>query len=436
MSLQKQTAPELPLFVWANERFLKQGLVVPRPPEGRDFTAETALLLEPDTRIRVHVDMSVKVQALESTRLGLHTADVRAGQSQAIPAESLDLVDWQQAYFDLLAYKERKGLTNLLIRPETIRQIVELKNDKAVPVCTVIADERVIRPQSFKDRGLFQQALTQVLCRYVDRFYQARREQWDEQTMVYRPLDRDDPNLSFRPPGVNEKRAGYVVRVPRSEQQLVEAVRKLLEEQERLYQQENAGLPRIHFDRHIYQPLLVDMPEKAQIAPPGLKDSEARFVRDLREYWEAEKDKSLEGKEVFLLRNLSRGYGIGFFEERGFYPDFILWLVDQATKVQRIVFIEPHGMLHAKAYIHDEKARLHERLPALADEIGKRSGRTDITLDAFIVSATSYDDLHQHYDDGTWDRARFTEKHILFQERGRDYDYMKILFGQLTSACA
>ena len=428
---------ELPLFVQANEQFLKKGLVVPRPPKDFNFAAKEALLLEPDTRIRVHVDMSVKVQALESTRLGLHTADVRAGQSQAIPAESLNLVDWQQAYLDLLAYKACKGWSNLVIHPETLRQIVELKNDKDVPVCTVTADRRVIQPQSFADRTLLQQAVTQLLCRYVDRFYQTRREQWDEQTMVYQPLDQNDPNLSFRPPGVSEERAAYVVRVPRSEQQLVEAIQKLLNEQDSLYQQENAGLPRIHFDRHLYQPLLVDMPGKAQIAPPGLKESEARFVRDLRDYWEAEKDKSLAGREVFLLRNLSRGYGIGFFEERGFYPDFILWLVDQATKSQRIVFIEPHGMLHAKAYCRDEKARLHERLPALAEKIGQGSGRTDITLDAFIVSATSFDDLHQHYDDGTWDRARFAEKHILFQEREQHYDYMKILFGKLTSAsCA
>ncbi|GIV99333.1 DEAD/DEAH box helicase family protein [Roseiflexus sp.] len=417
---------ELPLFVRVNEQFLKQGLVVPRPPENRDFTKETALLLEPDSRLRVHADMSVKVQALESTRLGLHTTDVRAGQSQAIPAESLNLVDWQQAYLDVLAYKARKGWSNLVISPETLRRIIDQIS------YTIAADESVLRPQSLADRTLLQQAVTHLLCRYVDRLYQTRREQWDEQTMVYRPLDQNDPNLGFRPPGVNEKRAGYVVRVPRSEQQLVEAVQELLKEQERLYQQENDGLPRIHFDRHLYQPLLVDMPGKAQIAPPGLKESEARFVRDLRDYWEEEKDKSLAGKEIFLLRNLSRGYGIGFFEGRGFYPDFIMWVVDKSG--QRIVFIEPHGMLYAKAYTHDEKAHLHERLPALAEEIRKRSGQTDITLDAFIVSATPYDDLHQHYDDGNWDRAGFAEKHILFQERGPDYDYMSILFGQRTGA--
>jgi hypothetical protein len=163
------------------------------------------------------------------------------------------------------------------------------------------------------------------------------------------------------------------------------------------------------------------------MVPPGLKESEAQFVRDLRDHWNAEKDKSLEGKEVFLLRNLSRGYGIGFFEERGFYPDFILWVVDQGS--QRIVFIKPHGMLRAKAHLHDEKARLHERLPALAQEIGKRSGRGNVRLDAFIISATPYDDLYKRYDDGTWDRAKFAEKHILFPERSGWYDYMEILLG-------
>ncbi|MDH7475837.1 MAG: hypothetical protein QHJ74_17900, partial [Anaerolineae bacterium] len=64
-----------------------------------------------------------------------------------------------------------------------------------------------------------------------------------------------------------------------------------------------------------------------------------------------------------------------------------------------------------------------------------RSGRRDVALDAFIISATPYDDLYQRYDDGTWDREQFAGKHILFPERKTGYDYMQILFGQLTCAC-
>lgn len=123
---------------------------------------------------------------------------------------------------------------------------------------------------------------------------------------------------------------------------------------------------------------------------------------------------------------------MGFFEESGFYPDFILWIVDE--KKQRIVFIEPHGMLHAKAYEHDEKASLWERLRELGKEVGRRSGRQDITLDSFIISATPYDDLYKRYDDGSWDRDKFAKHHILFQERNQDYDYLcKIFDGYCTN---
>jgi hypothetical protein len=91
---------------------------------------------------------------------------------------------------------------------------------------------------------------------------------------------------------------------------------------------------------------------------------------------------------VFLLRNLSRGSGIGFFEERGFYPDFLLWLVH--GEKQHIIFVEPHGMLHARPYANDDKARLHEQLPGLEQEIGARSKWKHITLDSYIISATPY----------------------------------------------
>ncbi len=105
--------------------------------------------------------------------------------------------------------------------------------------------------------------------------------------------------------------------------------------------------------------------------PPGLNGSERRFVEDMRTYCRSEKDKSLTDKGIYLLRNLSRGQGMGFFEKRGFYPDFILWIKDNSA--QRIVFIEPHGMLHAEAYMHDDKARLHEFLPEPARAMGTRT---------------------------------------------------------------
>ena len=50
-------------------------------------------------------------------------------------------------------------------------------------------------------------------------------------------------------------------------------------------------------------------------------------------------------------------------------------------------------------------------------EIGMRSHRQDVTLDSYIISATPYEDLHQKYDDGSWNIERFADAHILFFEQ-------------------
>jgi hypothetical protein len=418
--VETEPAIELPLFTWINKQALSKKLVVPRLPEGKAFTKNAQLILEPDEEIQVRVDLSMKVHAMESAATSLQIAQAQTGEPRTIPEDSLALVDWEQAYFSLTAHKARKGYHNLVIRLETPRDIIE-----KVPHI-LIADESVASPKIFSERGLLQEAVEAILCKYTDIYYRRRRDQWETQVIEFRSLDEEDPNLSFKPEGVSEERAAYVVKVPRSEEQLVEAIQELLDEAERLYQQESKELPRIHFDRHLYLPLLVEQMDKFKTVPPALKPSEAQFVRDLKDYWEAEKLKSLAGKEVFLLRNLSKGYGIGFFEESFFYPDFILWVLD--GEVQRIIFVEPHGMVHAKAYKHDKKARLHERLPDLARGIGARSRRKDVSLDSFIISVTPFDELHERYDDGKWDRKRFAEKHILFPERNPEYDYINLLF--------
>ncbi len=90
-------------------------------------------------------------------------------------------------------------------------------------------------------------------------------------------------------------------------------------------------------------------------------------------------------------------------------------------------------MIHANAYEHDEKARLHEVLPGLAREIAARSKvKMRITLDSYIISATPFDDLRKKYGDGTWDRVKFAAKHILFLGRDGAYDYLYFIFKEQT----
>jgi hypothetical protein len=299
----------------------------------------------------------------------------------------------------------------------------------------VVVDSGVnLTPNTLDDLERLQDIVTRLLCRYMDKFYQTRREQWEAGKMQLNPLDADDPNLGFnlRESPTGQKRPAYILRIPQPENEpsggsLLQEILQLLEQEHKLYCTEEGKLSRIYFDRHIYIPLLLEQ-KGLQVSPPGLASSEEQFVRDLRAFWEQEKCGLLAGKELFLLRNLGRGKGIGFFEGRGFYPDFILWVLEPSRKHQRIVFIEPHGMVYAKAYIHDEKARLHEYLRTLSPQLPPPSSGWTVKLDSYLISATPYDELRLRYNDGTWNMDEFAQHHILFPKRDDGYDYLKLIF--------
>ena len=401
---------ELPLEIRPNRNFLKKGLLVPRISDNRSFIEEVDVLLEPDPDIRVVVDMSLKAQVVEGGEGKVTTADVSAGKHVSVPAANLDLVDWERVYFDLLEYKEQRGFTNLAVCHGAPREIMETQDpDRLYSV--FVTSESVVDPGSFAGADLLREAVVSVLRKYMDEFYRVRQESWDSQNMVYRKVDENDPNFQ-----------DYTVRSPRGE---ARAIQELIREADRIYQKDSEELPTVHFDRHLYQPLLSQEKDGITSTPPGLNEGERKFVKDIRDYYRSGKAESLSDKEIYLLRNLSRGKGIGFFERRGFYPDFILWIKDGST--QRIVFVEPHGMMRAEPYSQDYKARLHESLPELADKIGSPVEFENVVLDSFIISTTSYSDLRGKYDDGKWNRERFTKHNILFFERDENYDYLEII---------
>lgn len=124
---------------------------------------------------------------------------------------------------------------------------------------------------------------------------------------------------------------------------------------------------------------------------------------------------SLPGKEIFVLRNLTRGKGVGFFENEGFYPDFIVWIRDADR--QRIVFVEPTACCtRRRTDWTSDKAQLHERLRELSYAWRDRSPGPTVDLDAFIVSKTPYLQLRDYYGTGTWSVSDFAERHVLFFE--------------------
>ena len=420
-------ALEIPIR--ANGDFLGKNLVIPRLDETAQFDADDVVVLQysPAAVTRpVTVDLSTAVGILQSGQPedGLAVA----GQEVCISPEKLELVDWPAARLNLQEYKTRKGYDCLIIpSPENLRAILEAHKPPDQPVYRLIADAAVGNPTNYADWPRLQAAVTAILQQYADALYRQRRTAWENQRMVYKPLEEADPNFQFNAAGSGGQ---YRVRVSgENRDELARQIKRLLDDCNALYQQDGADpLPRIHFDRHLYQPLLLSVPgESISLSPPGLNDGERDFVSDLRQFWAEKRGRLPADTEVFLLRNQSRGRGVGFYTDSGFFPDFILWV--KTTDKQRIVFIEPHGMRHAKAYDHDGKAQLYAQLPQLAADIAQRSGNAAaVELDAYLISTTSYQELRQHYENGYWSRKDFADKHILFQEGDSEYDYLERIF--------
>jgi hypothetical protein len=137
-----------------------------------------------------------------------------------------------------------------------------------------------------------------------------------------------------------------------------------------------------------------------------LNKGEYAFVDDLKTYHAREKS-FFSDKELFLLRNQSKGNGLSFFNAGNFYPDFILWLI--VGEKQFVNFIDPKGLLHIQGF-NDPKIRFHKTIK----DIEKRLGKPSICLNAFTVSNTHFDKI-SWWNTGAEIEKEFKNNHVLFQ---------------------
>src|SRR5690606_663534 len=136
------------------------------------------------------------------------------------------------------------------------------------------------------------------------------------------------------------------------------------------------------------------------------------------------KPEALEGKHLYLLRNSSRK-GIGFFEANGFYPDFILWLVEKDH--QYISFVDPKGLRNVNGLEHP-KIRFYKTVKEKI-EAKIKAEDPNITLNSFIVSPTRHTEV-RHWSGG--ERIQdFNRHHVYFMNEQR-HDYIGMLMGKIT----
>ena len=137
---------------------------------------------------------------------------------------------------------------------------------------------------------------------------------------------------------------------------------------------------------HAYYPLLhADRDCRITIQPVALNGTEKKVVEALDDLAER-LDPCLLGRELYLIRNLSRGRGVSFFDDFSYYPDFIVWLVDEGS--QHVIFLDPKGLVRYGPK-ERRKVRLHAEIKQIEERV--RTSDPDLRLHAYVLSATPRD---------------------------------------------
>ena len=158
----------------------------------------------------------------------------------------------------------------------------------------------------------------------------------------------------------------------------------------------------------LYEPLLYLDTNIIEITPVPLNKGERMFVEDLKAFHDGHAD-FFKTCELYLLRNLSKGRGVGFFEADNFHPDFILWLL--AGGQQRVIFVDPKGIRNLGP--SDQKIQFYKTIK----EIEQRLADPAVRLESFIVSNTSFAKMRKRWG---MEKQEMQNRHVLFQEEDKD----------------
>lgn len=277
-------------------------------------------------------------------------------------------------YERLLSRKQQKGWHNLVIKPETVEQLLQSKDWYEL----YMPPDR-LNATGFKQmRGLENIALD-LLTEYADNFWRRKRRRWEHDEIEVVALEEDDPNNAVN----------YELSVDATKGQLVKDAGEIayniregrFNELENWYKNLNLGV--IRAQAHAYQPLLHTQKDRiVTVQPVPLDENEKRVVEQLEKLAQ-KNDPCLRGKELFLIRNLTRGRGVSFFDDFGYYPDFIVWLKDSAH--QHVLFLDPKG-LSRFGQRERKKVQLHHEIAEIEEQVRKNDA--DLYLHAYILSVT------------------------------------------------
>jgi hypothetical protein len=356
--------------------------------KNKKFEEEEILRPEIDDTVlsRVEIDLTPKVSAyLAKERkeergevVGIKATEIKIEvEPLPITEDKIDLLDWERIWQEVCEFKVAKGYWNLVLDRNGLKSL--LLSDKY----KIMALPELLEVKRKDDLRRLEEIALLVIKKYLDLFYGKYAKRFETENLRYDKIGKQLPLFVFEKPG---KKYGYTVQIDKKEGKLIEEIKNLAKDLNKLLKDDKETLPRICFDSHLYVPILLQGKKIDRISPEGLVESEEKFVIGLREYLKNNRAK-FSNVEVYLLRNYPRS-GVGFqLQWSRFFPDFIMWVKDGAK--QTIVFIDPKGLEHTKE-LNDEKIQFAKNE---LKQIEQKFCRDNIALNSFILSSTPYEKL-------------------------------------------
>ena len=333
----------------------------------------------------VVLDLYPRVEAITTTATATGSAPDKRNRGKLSKA-AIACFDWDAVFTAVQEYKLLKSWSNLKVDRERLYQFC-LGDDSWY---TLLIPQAELEVSGFSDVLRQQDIMLQLLTDYTDRFYQGLKAAYEGKFYDVAPVTEDSGSIiklyQFE---IENTDVGLEYKAKLEALSSIVASGKIGEASKW-----NAPhMVAISFGQHLYYPLL--SPIKDAVVPLKMRPlaigepSEVRFVEDVMAFYDSPSGKEkLRGLSLYLLRNAdNRAKGLGFALAGNFYPDFFRSLVDDKTGKQWLSFIDPKGIRNLN--ISDPKFGLYKEIK----QIEKQLGDEMISLNSFILSVTTFNDL-------------------------------------------
>lgn len=362
---------------------------------------------------KIELDWYPRIQSRKSKDAVSQSDDVNREVNVLSPMH-VAFFNLDEVWFELQRFKAERSWYNLILPRDAIVELL-YRDDWY----TLYIPSSELKPKEFEQVRRWQEIAVALLKKYVEQLYRYRQAEYEQDFLGYREVTPDEATLSN----------GYVIDVANQDDEVLVKLRELkrMVEDGTLHDftwqlDATRSLSAVGFSKHLYKPILSrNKGVSVSVTPVPLNTGERDFVDDLRKFCD-QHPPFFQDRELYLLRNMSRGKGIGFFAAGNFYPDFILWIVEGDR--QYITFVDPKGIRNLSG-LGDAKIAFSKTIKELEQKLADPK----VVLNSFIVSTTAFTSP------GWWagfDKEIFSQNNVVFQHDDKN-SYIETILSKVVA---